>query len=86
MIRKSLALCTVLYIGCSFLIVWLNLIQESNTDSGIDESYIQPEYDFGNLLDDSQNSQTLDLLGLSLNIDTKSIKTMAIGILKKLIW
>ena len=64
----------------------MNLIQESNTDSGIDESYIQPEYDFGNLLDDSQNSQTLDLLGLSLNIDTKSIKTMAIGILKKLIW
>lgn len=61
----------------------MNLIQESNTDSGIDESYIQPECVLGALLDDSQNSQTLDLLGLSLNIDTKSIKTMATGIFKK---
>jgi hypothetical protein len=37
----------------------------------------------GYLLDDSQKSQTLDLLGLSLNIDTKSIKAMATGIFKK---
>ena len=61
----------------------MNLIQESNIDSDIDESYTHLEYVLGALLDDSQNSQTLDLLGLSLNIDTKSIKTMATGILKK---
>ena len=58
----------------------MNLIQESNIDSDIDESYTHLEYVLGALLDDSQKSQTLDLLALSLNIDTKSIKSMATGI------
>lgn len=49
---------------------------DTNVQKVIDETYVQPEYVLGYSLDESQQSQTLDLLGYNSGTDTKPIKTM----------
>lgn len=49
---------------------------DANVQRVIDETYVQPEYVLGYSLDDSQQGQTLGLLGYDANTDTKPLKTM----------
>lgn len=49
---------------------------DTNVQKVIDETYVQPEYVLGYSLDESQQSQTLGLLGYDSGTDTKPIKTM----------
>lgn len=49
---------------------------DTNVQKVIDETYVQPEYVLGYSLDESQQSQTLGLLGYDSGTDTKLIKTM----------
>lgn len=49
---------------------------DTSVQKVIDETYVQPEYVLGYSLDESQQSQTLGLLGYDSSTDTKPIKTM----------
>ncbi|MEW4353718.1 DUF1002 domain-containing protein [Streptococcus pneumoniae] len=72
-LKKTVALAGLL----GLTMVNLPLVSaDTSVQKVIDEAYVQPEYVLGYSLDETQQGQTLDLLGYNSEKDTKALKTM----------